>query len=62
VKSDLMKPIPMEASGTLDCLDHAAAVMLHLGDLLSTNCKKIRVTIERDPEIGRFSMKREIIS
>lgn len=51
-----------EAAGTLDCLDHAAAVMLHLGSLLMACDQKIRVTIERDPETGRFEVEREVIS
>lgn len=53
--------ISIEGSGTLECMDHAAAVMLHLGNLLSSSDEKIRVTIERDPEAGRFAVKREII-
>lgn len=51
----------IEASAKLECLDHAAAVMLHLGDMLTSN-EKIRVTIERDPETERFTMKREVIT
>lgn len=53
--------VPVEASFDLNCLDHAAAMMLHLGDFLSSN-KKIRVTIERNPETGLCSMKREVLS
>lgn len=53
--------IPVETSFNLDCLDHAAAVMLHLGDFLCSE-KKIRVTIERNPETSRCVMKREVIS
>lgn len=49
-------------SGTLDCLDHAAAVMLHLGAMLSAGDEKLRITIERDPEAGRFTVKREVLS
>lgn len=49
-------------SGTLDCLDHAAAVMLHLGAMLSAGGEKLRITIERDPEAGRFTVKREVLS
>lgn len=48
------------ASFDLECLDHAAALMLHLGDMLSSN-EKIRVTIERNPETGICTMKREIL-
>ena len=51
----------IEGSGTLECMDHAAAVMLHLGNLLSPSDKKIRVTIERDPGTGQFTMKREFL-
>ena len=51
-----------EGFGTLECMDHAAAVMLHLGNMLAASNEKIRVTIERDPETGRFSVKRETIS
>ena len=52
---------PIEASGKLECLNHAAAVMLHLGNMLMSN-EKIRITIERDPEAGVFTMKREVLS
>lgn len=50
----------IEASFDLECLDHAAALMLHLGDMLSSN-EEIRVTIERNPETGICTMKREIL-
>lgn len=53
---------PIDASGTLDCMDKAAAMILHLGNLLSASDEKVRVTIERDPEAGRFTIKREIFS
>lgn len=56
-----MEQIPVEATFEVECLDHAAAVMLHLGDMLVSN-EKIRVTIERDPETGRCTMMREILS
>lgn len=56
-----MEQIPVEATFEVECLDHAAAVMLHLGNMLVSN-EKIRVTIERDPEIGRCTMMREILS
>lgn len=48
----------MEFDGKQECMDHAAAVMLHLGNMLLCG-KKFRVTIECDPETGRFSVKRE---
>ena len=51
----------MEACWTLECMDHAAAVMFHLGNALFSN-EKIRITVERDPEKGRCIMKREILS
>lgn len=50
-----------DAFWTVECMDHAAAVMFHLGNALFSN-KKIRVTIERDPETGKCTMKREILS
>lgn len=56
-----MEQIPDEATFEVECLDHAAAVMLHLGDMLVSN-EKIRVMIERDPETGRCTMMREILS
>lgn len=49
--------------GRLDVLDHAAAVMLHLGSLLlidSDTDKKITFTIERNPETGEFTITREV--
>lgn len=52
--------MPIETSFKLECMDHAAAMMLHLGDMLVSN-EKIRVTIERDPETGYCSMKRETL-
>lgn len=56
------QPITQTASGTLESLDHAAAVMFHLGNMLMASDEKIRVTIERDPETGRFEVEREVIS
>ncbi len=35
--------------------------MLHLGSFLSVSDEKVQVTIERDPEAGKYTMKREII-
>ena len=58
---DMDRQVPVEASFTPDCLDHAAALMLLLGDYLLTD-KKIRVTIERNPETGRCTIKREVLS
>lgn len=52
---------PNEAFGNADCLAHAGAVMFHLGNLLFTD-KKFRVTIECDPETGRFQICREFLS
>ena len=52
----------IEGTGTLECLDHAAVVMFHLGSMLMASDKKIRVTIECDPETGRFEIKREEIN
>lgn len=48
-----------ESTGELDCMDKAAAVMFHLGNMLMASDKKIRVTIERNPETGIFEIKRE---
>lgn len=45
--------------GKLECMDYAAAIMFELGNYLMTSDKKVRVTIERDPEKGRFCVKRE---
>ncbi len=52
----------MEANGTLECMDYAAAVMFCLGDFLFVSDEKIRVTIERDPETRRFTIKRKVLS
>ncbi len=50
-----------KAFGDTNCLAHAGAVMLHLGNLLLTD-KKFRITIECDPETGRFEIFREFRS
>lgn len=51
----------VEGTGTMECMNHAANVMLHLGNLLLLGQEKFRVTIERDPETGRFTIKREVL-
>ena len=48
--------------GRRECLARAAAVMFHLGNYLMACDKRIRVTIECDPETGRFEIKREGIN
>lgn len=55
------KQMNTEGSGTLECMDHAAAVMLYLGSQLAASDEKVRVTIERDPETKRFVVKREVV-
>lgn len=55
------RQIPLMASGKPECLDHAAAVMFHLGNMLMASGEKIRVTIERDQVTGWFEIKREVI-
>ena len=52
----------VQGGGKLYALECAAAVMMHLGNYLLSGSKKIRVTIECDPETGRFTIKREVIS
>lgn len=49
----------LQWDGTLECMDYAAAIMFELGNYLMVSDKKVRVTIERDPEAGRFWVKRE---
>lgn len=54
----------VDGSGALECMTHAAAVMLHLGNWLLSSIgtnKKFRITIECDPEIGRFTVKRDFL-
>lgn len=51
----------VHGGGDLFALQYAAAVMLHLGDYLLPGGKKFRVTIECDPEIGKFTFSRETI-
>ena len=51
----------VDCSGALECMGHAAAVMLHLGNLLLSSQGKFRVTIECNPETGRFTLKREVL-
>jgi len=50
----------MRGVGSLIGLDYAAAVMLHLGDMLMASDERIRVTIERNPETEKFTVKREV--
>lgn len=52
----------VQGGGKLFALECAAGVMMHLGNYLLPSSKKIRVTIECDPETGRFTVKREVIS
>lgn len=44
--------------GKLHYMEHSAVVLLELGKLLWPSGKKFRVTIECDPEAGRFEAKR----
>lgn len=53
--------VAIQGRGSMECMNHAAAMMLHLGNLLSASDEKIRVTIECDPETGKFTVKREVI-
>lgn len=48
-----------QCEGEKEILDRAAAVMFHLGSMLMTKDKKIRVTIECDPEARRYEITRE---
>jgi len=48
--------------GRLECMDYAAMIMFNLGNALFASDDKIRVTIERDPEAGKFTIKRETIT
>lgn len=48
--------------GTRECLARAAAVMFNLGNYLMACNKKVRVTIECDPETERFWVKREVLN
>ena len=48
-----------QVKGTLECANYAGAVMFELGSMLMPSDKKIRVTIECDPETERFCVKRE---
>ena len=50
------------ASGLLDHMESASCVMYQLGQLLWATGEKFRVTIECDPETGRFEAKRETIA
>lgn len=52
----------IEGGGELVCMYNAATVMFHLGSYLMTGDEKIRVTIECDPEAGRFTVKREVLN
>lgn len=36
--------------------------MLHLGNCFLSGGKKIRVTIESDPDTGKFKFAREVLS
>jgi hypothetical protein len=55
-------PPVVDWSGDLGCMDYAAAIMFHLGNVLLPDDEKVRVTIERDPETERFTIKREVIT
>jgi hypothetical protein len=54
-----MWPTSAVGGGRLECMDYAVAIMFHLGNALFVSDDKIRVTIERDPEAGKFTIKRE---
>lgn len=48
--------------GTRECLVRAAAVMFSLGNYLMACDKRVRVTIECDPETELFWVKREVFN
>lgn len=48
--------------GKDEILGKAGAVMAELGKMLWVDGKKFRVTIECDPELGLFEMKRDDFS
>jgi len=52
----------VHGGGDVFALDCAAAVMMHLGNSLLSGGRKIRVTIESDPDTGKFKFSREVIS
>ncbi len=61
--TDIRKwPPVVDWSGNLGCMDYAVAIMFHLGNVLLPDDEKVRVTIERDPEAGKFTIKRETIT
>ncbi len=45
--------------GKLDYMEHGAVMLFELGRLLWPSGKKFRITIECDPETGRFKASRE---
>ncbi len=49
-------------SGKLCYMEHGAVMLYELGRLLWPDGKKFRVTIECDPEMGRFEARREDIT
>lgn len=57
-KSDLQNT---QSAGAMEDMHRLAATMFHLGSMLMTKDKKIRVTIECDPEAGRYEITREIL-
>lgn len=48
-----------QSAGAMEDMHRLAAVMFHFGSMLMTKDKKIRVTIECDPESGRYEITRE---
>lgn len=52
------EPVGYGLKGKLNYMEHGAVILYELGKLLWPNGKKFRVTIECDPEAGRFEAKR----
>ncbi len=53
------RPVTHRLGGKLDYIEHGAVMLFELGRLLWPSGKKFRVTIECDPETGRFEARRE---
>lgn len=53
------EPVQRRLGGKLNYMEHGAVMLFELGKLLWPSGKKFRVTVECDPETGRFEAKRE---
>lgn len=57
--TELPAPKTNNLSGKVNALEYGSCLLYELGKLLWVEDKKFRVTIECDPETGRFTATRE---